>query len=291
MFDELEALFALKEMGTMGKAALRLRITQSAVSKRIQSLENRTGAPLTEATGRNVRLTEAAEKLLLHARPLLAELKSCLHSPSEEPARPLSMGVSESLLASFAPRALARVLARVPGLALELHAHRSPVIVEHVRSGRYQLGLCAEAGAPKELHSLFVAREPMVLIPSGLKPFRWVKGQDIEVLAIEPSSATWAGLSRQLAGFERASRIRLVVTRSLESFTAIAQLARAGFGHALVPFGVATALGLGKRALLLPGPGLMRELTLIGRRSVLAQPRVARAIPALRAELGLELQA
>ena len=48
MIDNLEALVALAECGTMSKAALRLSITQSAVSKRIANLQVQLGKPLVE---------------------------------------------------------------------------------------------------------------------------------------------------------------------------------------------------------------------------------------------------
>ena len=64
MLDQLDALRALHETGTTRRAATRLRVTQSAVSKRIAALEERVGAPLLERHGRNVRLTPAALRLL-----------------------------------------------------------------------------------------------------------------------------------------------------------------------------------------------------------------------------------
>ena len=64
MLDQLEALRALKEEGTTARAAVRLRLTQSAISKRIDALEAEVGAPLIEAHGRGCRLTPAGEALV-----------------------------------------------------------------------------------------------------------------------------------------------------------------------------------------------------------------------------------
>ena len=46
MLDKLEALQALAEAGTMGRAAASLRVTQSAVSKRIGALSSELGCEL-----------------------------------------------------------------------------------------------------------------------------------------------------------------------------------------------------------------------------------------------------
>ena len=51
MMDNLEALMALAECGTMSRAALRLSITQSAVSKRIANLQSQLGKRLVERSG------------------------------------------------------------------------------------------------------------------------------------------------------------------------------------------------------------------------------------------------
>ena len=71
MIANLEALAALADLGTMTHAATRLRITQSAVSKRIAALEREVGQPVTEAHGRGVRLTPAGHRLLQRAAPAL----------------------------------------------------------------------------------------------------------------------------------------------------------------------------------------------------------------------------
>ena len=97
MIANLEALIALAEVGTMTRAATALRITQSAVSKRIAALEARLGLPLVEPDGRRVRLTADGTRLLQRAAPLVAELKSALMAEASEPAGVLVLGVSESI--------------------------------------------------------------------------------------------------------------------------------------------------------------------------------------------------
>jgi DNA-binding transcriptional LysR family regulator len=71
----IEALAALSELGTMTRAATRLRITQSAVSKRIAALEGHLGQSLIEPAGRGVRLTSHSVRLLDKTSPFMASLK------------------------------------------------------------------------------------------------------------------------------------------------------------------------------------------------------------------------
>ncbi len=60
---DLALLRELSERGSMIAAANAMRVTPSAVSQRIRSLERTTGLPLIEPAGRGVRLTEAGRLL------------------------------------------------------------------------------------------------------------------------------------------------------------------------------------------------------------------------------------
>src|SRR5262245_17615125 len=114
MLDALETLLMLSELGTMGRTATRLRVTQSAVSKRIDGLSAALGTPLLERVGRNVRLTPAALALAERTRPLLSELRGALAGEQLAGRGRLAVGVAESLLSSWAPAALQRVKRALP---------------------------------------------------------------------------------------------------------------------------------------------------------------------------------
>src|SRR5919197_715227 len=74
----LAALQAIVEEGSFGRAARRLGYTQSAVSQQIATLERIVGEKLLERPGgpRPVKLTEAGELLLRHARGIVARLQA-----------------------------------------------------------------------------------------------------------------------------------------------------------------------------------------------------------------------
>lgn len=279
MLEQLEALVALAEEGTMGRAAVRLRVSQSAISKRVASLEGWLRRPLTERRGRRLVLTPAGTRLVERAGPALAELRAALTEEGPAAAGRVVVGVSESVLGTWGATLFTRVQARLPAVTLELHTHRSPVVAERVRGGEYSLGVCAGAGGPGAgLRAELLVEEPMLLLPAGGRPAP--RRRPLEVATIEPASATWAWLEAALAGRP------LRVTRTLESFYAVAQLARAGLAHALVPVGVADALGVpaGARARV-PGGKLVRPVWLLGRASSLGRGATRAVAEALREEL------
>ena len=100
MFEQLQALRALQEAGTTGRAATRLRVSQSAVSKRIAALEERVGFALLRQEGRNARLTPAAEALLEDVLPRLLEIEARLDAAATAPS-PVRIAATESLVASW----------------------------------------------------------------------------------------------------------------------------------------------------------------------------------------------
>lgn len=276
MLALIEALEALKLTGTMSKAGTKLRVSQSAISKRIASLETRLGEPLLVKDGRNVTLTPRAEQLLNRLAAPLGELRSAFAEEDQAPRGVLTLGVSESILASFGSRWLEQVSRELPVLELSLHAHRSPAVQERVAAGEYLLGLMAGHADASGLASEELWQEPMALIPSRLD-LKSLKRGETPVITIEARSGTWQAIGR------RAAKLGIVPVRQLECFFAVAQLAVTGFGHGLVPLGVTETFGLPKNKLRIFAPKeLARPVTLVGRRSAMARPLVGAFVHSLR---------
>lgn len=284
MIDLIEALDALEKKGTMTAAADYLRTSQSTVSKRIAQLEAQFGRALIEPAGRKVRISPAGTRLLRRLRPLLSELRAALREESPVFQDKVILGVTESILASFGPRALRRVRESAPELKLIVNAHRNPMVIDRVRSGMYMLALCV--GVKEfihDLHSEVLAEETMVIVPSGLEPFRISKSKSLRVIAIEPSSNTWYWLRRNFERFQNRTGIKIVPQTTLQSFSGIVQMARAGFGHGLVPLNLALAMGVPEDNIMrLPKPGLTRPICLIGRESTFEGAAAARFAGLLR---------
>lgn len=278
MLERLEALRALQEAGTTARAAVRLRVTQSAVSKRVAALEAEVGVALLERVGRGSRLTPAGEKLLADALPLLAMLQDVVKGAAEESAASPSLvrvAASESLLASWLPEVLARVRRALgDAVRLELHAHRGPALVARIASGEADVAIAVDAAAEAGIVSMPLGVEPLVLVPSALVRLRPAAGDVVECWSIEERSLTWAALAPRLRSRKRPWGFELRVTGRLESFTALVRLASAGFAHALVPRGLALSAGVPASALV-PLPGLERPLALLSRKTALSRAPVA----------------
>ncbi len=278
MLDELDALFAVADFGTMTRAANHLRITQSAVSKRISSLTERVGSALVEPDGRRVRLTPTGDALVNRCRSTVSELRAAVAEPSAGGGGRIAVGVSESILASWGPRVLAAVGREVPDVSVEFAAHRSMMAIERVRAGEYHLALCAGAiRAVSDLSRRELVHEPIVLVGRSQPP-RPSKRKSLDVITIEPGSASWQSMKPQLRRLRRAG-YEFQVVRTVQAFAAVVQLSRAGFGLGLAPLGIARALGA--KSARIPRPGLTRTISVFARPRTLAQPAVARWVDSL----------
>jgi DNA-binding transcriptional LysR family regulator len=280
VIENLETLVTLSKTGTMMEAATVLKISQSAVSKRVAALERQYDRALIERRGRRVVLTAYGTRLVEKVTPLITELRSVfIEEPTLQRGK-IILGVSEAILASWAPALFARVRERLPEVEFEFHAQRSPVVLDRIRSGEYMVGLCTgSAEADYDLVSEVLRLEPMVLVPSALKPFTPPETEELPVITIESRSGAWASIEDAMR------RLNIRRETSLESFFSVAQMALAGFGHGLIPRGVARTLGIpADKCIELGDRGLARPVRFVARKSMFLRPLVQSMYAALADE-------
>lgn len=276
MLEGIEALVALENTGTISEAAAQLRLTQSAVSKRIQSLQNELKFQLLEPVGRKVRITQSGMQFLEKAKPLFAELKNLGSLRSDFEMNHFTLGMADSVAASWGPRLIRRVTKALPAVDFSLHVHRGVLVQEHVKLGRYHFGLCTALEADSSLISFGIASEQMVLIPSGLKPRSTANEK---IITIERGSSTWASVGSQVSKHPRFSKHEFLY---VESFSAAVQMAREGFGNALVPKGLAEAVGISEKAMHTLNPSIKREIRLVCRKTISLLPVVNEIVAQLK---------
>ncbi|MCB0420601.1 MAG: LysR family transcriptional regulator [Bdellovibrionales bacterium] len=275
MLENLETLLELHKQGTMSQTSTVLRISQSAVSKRIAAVEAYYGTKLIEKSGRNVCFTKQAVVLVERLRPLLIELREAVGDQKKQVRRKLTVGVSESILSSWGAVHLERVFKK-NDFEVEYHSHRSPVVIEKVESAIYDIGLCAgKVSNPRIIISEMLKAEELVLIadhPQSLKNLE----RPYEIMSIERSSATAKSIQDEIR------KRNLKVSSELESFFAIAQLAKAGRGIGLVPIGVAETLGFRSKNSQSLKPKLFRPIQIVYKKSKLDIPNFHELIAQLK---------
>ena len=149
----LQALVAVAEAGTFGRAAQALGFTQSAVSQQIAGLEKAIGSPVFDRPGgpRPVRLTPVGEVLLTHAQGVLAALRGAaadVEAITSGDRGRLRVGTIQSVGTRVLPGLLTRFAVERPGVEIVLH----------------------EAHNPHELLDMLVAQELDITFCSGVDP-------------------------------------------------------------------------------------------------------------------------
>jgi len=271
MIDNLQALIALSETGTVTKAASKLHLSQSAVTKRIQNLEFDVGYELIERSGRNVVLTSQGLRLLKKARPIIAELNEVIAEESSEATGSITMTISESVLYSWGAKALAKIQKQNPNIELIINSHSSRIAIDKVRSGEQMLTIApGKKENTPDLGSKLLIEEPMVIVPAGLSDFSFPRKGCLEVICSEKSEATWGAMQGSLASFHKKSPFKIKLVKEVQSFAGVLKLAESGFGHSLVPIGVARSFKIPCSKLVrLPTPGVKRPISIIGRPTTL----------------------
>ncbi|MQA10952.1 MAG: LysR family transcriptional regulator [Pseudonocardiaceae bacterium] len=290
----LRALRAFADRGTVHAAASALNCTPSAVSQQLRGLRAEVGVPLTERSGRGLRLTDAGWALVRHADEVLASAERVEAELDAYRSRPRGT-VRVALFPSGALLLLGGLIRRtsdVDGLRLECRdVDMTPAGVS---------GLLAdfdvvvthrdEQMAPFDddrIDVVHLLREPLdVALPAGHRLGRRRKVQ-LTDLAEEP----WIGVDvgypvdDVLRSLAVRTGVRPTIVQRINDFRVTEELVAAGLGVALLPRYTVDTRG-GRRLLRRPLAGIRaaRHVEAVLRSGAAERPAVRTVLDALRAE-------
>jgi DNA-binding transcriptional LysR family regulator len=146
---ELRSFCTAADLGSIGRAAIRLNVSQPALSKRLQALERLAGVTLLERSSRGVALTPAGRRLYAEARRLLeqAEVVEDLMLGLARASGPLRVAASHSASEAVVADVLAARDEQERVQAVELLTANSHVVRALVAEGRVEIGIAA--GRPR----------------------------------------------------------------------------------------------------------------------------------------------
>lgn len=163
---DVRAFLAVLDLGGFHKAAQALHISQPALSRRIQSLENAVGASLLERTTRRVAVTAVGRSFEPLARRLLNEFESSLMSLTgvgDKQSGEVTLACVPTAAFYFLPRAIERFNAQFPSIRfriLDLSANEG---VESVARGETEFGINFTGSSHPELRFTPLVDDPFVL--------------------------------------------------------------------------------------------------------------------------------
>ncbi|MFD8270968.1 LysR family transcriptional regulator [Streptomyces flaveolus] len=289
----LRVLRAVASTGSFSAAGRELGCTQPAVSQQMKALEASVGTPLLVRTGREMRLTQAAEALVRHAAGILAGLTAA----EEEVAAIAGLRAGRVRLVSFpsgsstlVPTALAALRAAHPGTRVFLEEAEPPRSVELLREGDCDVALAFryEGAAGVEEWDDLVVRPLLTdrlvaLVPERHRLAR--TGADGSVAIGELAREPWiAGCPRcrgQLVEVCEGAGFTPRIDFATDDYPAVVGLVGAGLGVAVLPqLAVESVRPRGVRTVALE-PEVRREIVALTLPDLAQVPAVAATLDEL----------
>jgi DNA-binding transcriptional LysR family regulator len=176
----LRYFVAVGEEEHFGRAALRLRVAQPALSRQIQDLEREIGFKLFDRLSRGVKISSAGKLFLEDTRGILQQLNE-----ATERAQRVARGQSGTLRVGFTENASWRGVVpdslhvfreRYPDAELQLNPLPSLQQLEAVRAGRLDAAFMFNPPKPdRELDQLPVALNSLALAAPAAHPLTKLK--------------------------------------------------------------------------------------------------------------------
>ena len=205
---QLRYFIAVAEEQHVGRAAVRLNMTQPPLSQAIQALETALGASLFIRQKRGISISAAGQALLPEARRLIKDteaLPELVQSAAQGETGQLALAFVSSADYNLLPPLLRDFRIRYPKVLISLREATSDIQLEALRLGQIDVGIMIPPLPDKLTHLLHyrpILLEPLILaVPSDAS---WLErasaGNDMT-----PSGAS-AGTTARRSGRPRLSR-------------------------------------------------------------------------------------
>ncbi|MGV9701721.1 LysR family transcriptional regulator [Streptomyces sp. NPDC003483] len=233
----LELLLAVARLGSLGRAARELGITQPAASSRVRSMERQLGVALVDRSPRGSRLTDAGALVTDWARRVVEAAEAfdagaqALRDRRDSRLRvAASMTIAEYLL----PGWLIALRGQRPDTAVSLLAGNSAAVAERLLTGEADLGFVEGLSVPAGLDSAVIAHDRLIVVTAPGHPWARrrtpLEGPELAATPLilrEEGSGTRQVLDTALGGLARP----LI---ELSSTTAVKAAAVSGAGPAVL---------------------------------------------------------
>ncbi|WP_414665105.1 LysR family transcriptional regulator [Horticoccus sp. 23ND18S-11] len=277
----VKGFFAIVEAGSMGKAAVHLRVSQSTLTRQVQALEAEIGASLLDRSGTGITPTPAGRIFLESMRAPLDAVERAIES-----TRRVSQGQRSLLRIGY----MASIAQRYLNPALRLLREQSPTVrvqlldaspgeqFAALRAGRIDVGVVGESGRLME-REFFVRKlatvPAVVLVPDNhplaaqtVISLRELKGETFIPIADQdaPAYRPWLSALCRKAGF------RPKVTEAAESMAHLGAMVTADHCVSLLPRFIAERPAPGLAVLAIKESFAVADLLVIWQRGKVAPP-------------------
>jgi len=274
----VQAFVAIARQRSFNKAAEELFITQTALSRRLQNLEDSLGVTLVERTTRSVSLTAIGRDFLPQAQRLITDLAAALRE-IRETGKALRGDVSIACVPTVGVRYLPRIIkdysARFPDNRIKILDHSSYGVAEAVVRREAEFGINISGASHPDLVSTPLLRDRFVLACRDDHPLAgrprvpWRQLAQHPLIFAGQASGNRPVLELGLAADNPELHSHYEVQRSSTALGLVA----AGVGAAVVPSLAMQASAYPRiRVIALVEPVISRSLVLVRRKTSQLSP-------------------
>lgn len=248
--QQLRYVVEVAATSSFTRAAERCFVTQSALSHQIAALEREVGRRLFIRSSRSVRLSEAGEAFLVHARTAVRAAEQAREDAAAVDGAVLGtlrIGVIPTVTAIDLPAVLVAFRSKHPHARVELQVGNSDTLVTHLRRGDLDVALLGllDGVEPVGVASRVLSRDRLVAVVPRRHALAGAEAIRIEDLADQTFAdfpAATSGRAQSDAAFASAGVTRDVAFEA-DSATVILGLVEAGLAVTLLAPGTAVRSG------------------------------------------------
>ncbi len=238
----LRSFVVLAETRSFSRTGDLIGRSQSAVTAQMQKLELVLGRTLLARNTRNVALTQDGERLLVHARQMIAHADAMLaRFATDEVTGRVRFGSPEDFATIYLPETLGLFAKAHPSVELHVTCQLTLPLVEAFRAGELDLIVAKQDPARRYEGAKPLWRESLVWVgaPNATAEFgAALKGGNPLPIVASPAPCVYR--SRAAEALDRAHVVWAAVFTS-PSFAGCAAAVTAGFGYGVMPRGMVPA--------------------------------------------------
>ncbi len=233
-------------LGSFTRASEMAGLSQSAVTRQIQGIEDKLGAQLFERTTRKVHLTDAGKQLFIEARKLNSSLEDSLRRFQEthvDGQKTLRVGFSRTIGLASLPGILTPFHRGSPQVRLQVSHDTSENLEHALQEHRLDIAVVA---SPRQISSALEVKhrftDEFELIVNALqKPPLGKYPYPAKVVSSWLNTVPWIALSdgsntgKKIQSWLNDQQIAVSPTMELDNFEIIIHLVAMGLGASLVP--------------------------------------------------------
>ncbi len=255
----LRYFVAAAEAENVSRAALKLHVSQPALSRQIRDLEEELGFTLFERSAKSVKLSPAGKVFLNEARAVLQRAQEAIdraRTAAHRGRAELHIGYAPSPTVRLMPPTLRAFQAQFPKVRVRLHDLSTEEMLAAVREGKLALALLVRPcrAMLRGLHFAELLRDRFVLAVPPNHPFAGARSVTLSQLAQEPlvvfSRKDYPEYHELIETLLAAVKAKPRITEEHDSASSLLAAIESGVGVALVPQSFSCLTG--ERLRLLP---------------------------------------